>query len=362
MNSSYCFAGTAGLLQNCCSNPQQYLGGYRCIFNSTQQVNDCLQATANRTGSDVGLACTSNNASKSGARRGAKVSAVLLLLVFAQLVAGAWGTAIGRRDDGVVPLLDVGYYADENCQTLLKTVTYEWTQSTGAIECGYHGCAPALLPEQASMYAKAGKVYEAQWPMVQVYLTRDQVCPPTNADAVIAVMTGGKPGCIQLQGITGQEGASIYPCDDGPLSRRALLARRDDKCSGFTVESQQDTYSASSQVSSVVNCQNSAAPCIISESVQHTTTIESSFSLSAGGSVEGIDIGATFGTSYSESTSTTLQQSYSIPVNQEGYLTTYAQATLFKGTYTGCAGGDQPGEALVLKDRPPIYQVVITNA
>ncbi|CDU24972.1 uncharacterized protein (fragment) [Sporisorium scitamineum] len=68
MTDSYCFAGTASLLQNCCSNPQQVMDGFRCNFNSTQQVVDCLRAKTNKTGSDVGVACSNNNPSTSSAR------------------------------------------------------------------------------------------------------------------------------------------------------------------------------------------------------------------------------------------------------------------------------------------------------
>lgn len=54
---------------------------------------------------------------------------------------------------------------------------------------------------------------------------------------------------------------------------------------------------------------------------------------------------------YTESSTTSLQEGFSVQQGQKGYLAAYSAATLFKGTYTGCDEGDaeQPGEALVIK-------------
>ncbi|KAK0546164.1 hypothetical protein OC845_004731 [Tilletia horrida] len=148
-----------------------------------------------------------------------------------------------------------------------------------------------------------------------------------------------------------------------PSAVNQILALRDDSqsCSGFTISSQQDTSTASQQISDTVNCQNSAAPCKIQDSQQHTTSITSSYSATAGFDILGITASVTFGTSYTDEESTTLQETFSVPVNQEGFLTTYSAATLFQGTFTGCPDGDVPGEALVPKVNGVTYQVTLTN-
>ncbi|KAK0544209.1 hypothetical protein OC846_006150 [Tilletia horrida] len=85
------------------------------------------------------------------------------------------------------------------------------------------------------------------------------------------------------------------------------------------------------------------------------------YSATAGFDIFGITASVTFGTSYTDEGSTTLQETFSVPVNQEGFLTTYSPATLFQGTFTGCPDGDVPGEALVPKTNGVTYQVTLTN-
>ncbi|KAK0542994.1 hypothetical protein OC846_006088 [Tilletia horrida] len=219
----------------------------------------------------------------------------------------------------------IGYYSDANCQTLMTEVSYK---AYGDSPSGCATCNVAYLPASASFF---GKVISGN-SGVQADLTRDQTCPPGGPNAVIATFDTGSPTCVQLQGITGEEGMSVYGAGGATLAKKRAEKRDTQSCSGFTVSSQQDTYTASQQVSDTVNCQNSAAPCTISEAQQHTTTITSSYSATAGFDIEGISASVTFGQEYSDSDSTTLQDTFSVPVNQEGFLTTYSAATLFQGT------------------------------
>ncbi|KAK0544210.1 hypothetical protein OC846_006151 [Tilletia horrida] len=251
-------------------------------------------------------------------------------------------------------VITIGYYSDANCQNELKTVVYN---AYGDSPSGCASCDPGLLPTGPSFFGKVKSGNDG----VQADLTRDQVCPPGGPDAVIATFDVGSPTCIQLQGITGEEGMAVYGAGGAILAKKRAEKRDTQSCSGFTVTSQQNTYTASQQVSDTVNCQNSAAPCTISRAQQHTTSITSSYSATAGFDIEGISASVTFGQDYTDSESTTLQDTFSVPVNQEGFLTTYSAATLFQGTFTGCPDGDVPGEALVPKANGVTYQVTLTN-
>lgn len=73
---------------------------------------------------------------------------------------------------------------------------------------------------------------------------------------------------------------------------------------------------------------------------------------------------ATFGMDFTDSSSTTVQQGFSIQAGQKGYLSAYSAAVLFKGTFTGCSSGDanQPGQALVIRNNAFTYTVVNTGS
>ncbi len=105
-----------------------------------------------------------------------------------------------------------------------------------------------------------------------------------------------------------------------------------------------------------------ARTCTISLAVQHTETVSTSLSLNAGGSVKGIDIGATFGTEYSESVSTTITETYTVPQGQAGYVISTFKSTLFKGSFQGCGGVDGAGEANVILTNGEEKRVVIVTA
>ena len=191
-----------------------------------------------------------------------------------------------------------------------------------------------------------------------------QSCPPGGASAVVATFPAGSAECVSIQDVSGNEGAATYRIGGAPFARRdaSPLEKRDDTCSGFNIDSSANTYSATVQVFDIVNCRDSAAPCAITQSEQHTTSITSSYSLEAGGDVFGITASSTFGMDYTDSETTAIQENASVAPNQEGYLSAYSQATIFRGTFTGCSGGDQPGNALVLKPGTTTYQLVVTNS
>lgn len=76
------------------------------------------------------------------------------------------------------------------------------------------------------------------------------------------------------------------------------------------------------------------------------------------------EVSTTFGQDFTESTSTSVTEGYSVAQGQKGYLSAYNTATLFKGTFTGCDSGnsEQEGEALVLKKGGLAYSVIYTGA
>ncbi len=177
MNQSYCFSGTASPMTSCCSNPQAFNGGYKCIFDGPAGVLDCQYKVGNATGSDAGIACTSNRAtSRATARHRGRIPLLLCLLLFSQLIANVVSAAIRSPYDGRLLFEDRG---------------------------------------------------------------------------------------IQLRAVSGHVGFA-----------RRDLNKRDQKCSGFRIDSQQDTYSSSQAMSAIINCQNSPLPCFISEGIQHTVAIE----------------------------------------------------------------------------------------
>jgi hypothetical protein len=121
------------------------------------------------------------------------------------------------------------------------------------------------------------------------------------------------------------------------------------------------------QVSNIVDCLNGeeGAACAISVEQQHTESVTTSFSVSAGGGIESIfSVEATFGQDYTSESSTAITHDLTVQAGQKGYLSAYSAATLFKGKYTGCDSGDaeQAGQALVLKKDAFTYLVVNTGA
>jgi hypothetical protein len=68
--------------------------------------------------------------------------------------------------------------------------------------------------------------------------------------------------------------------------------------------------------------------CTIEMGKQHEMSISTSYSLTAGGGIEGIfEASATFGMEYTDSVTTEMQSTYVVPAGQKGYLTSYCAAT-----------------------------------
>ncbi|KAI0141596.1 hypothetical protein GGR57DRAFT_487258 [Xylariaceae sp. FL1272] len=156
-------------------------------------------------------------------------------------------------------------------------------------------------------------------------------------------------------------GLTIWPSGGSTVARKAK--RDTTSCTGFTTASQESSYSNSVQVSNIVDCTNSADNgCTITEGEQHTESVSTSFSTTAGFEVEGLSLGATFGTEYTDSEASSLQEGFTIDAGQKGYLSAFSTATLFKGTFTGCDDGDQDGEVLAIKENGFTYSVIYTDA
>lgn len=98
---------------------------------------------------------------------------------------------------------------------------------------------------------------------------------------------------------------------------------------------------------------------------EHTESVTTSYSATAGGGIEGIfEASVTFGMDYTDSSTTSLQEGFSVAAGQKGYLSAFSAATLFSGTYTGCDQGDaeQDGQVLAIKTNGFTYIVVNTGA
>lgn len=281
---------------------------------------------------------------------------------------------LGARDSicpnkqDLQPLLVIGYFEDQHCQNQITSVTY---QACADFPIGTAGCNAAGIGTNSSVYAK---LLNSTRTTTQGLLTRDQVCPPGGAGAVIATFNAGSASCLQIQGLTGKEGMAIYPNGGSKMAKRAGKTsssshnkkKNDEKsgeqCSGFIATSSKNTFSPSKQVSEIVNCQNNPVPCVITAAVQKATTLTSSFTLSSGIAVFGINVVSSLGQSYTDMTSTSISESLSVPVNQEGYLSVYSQAVLFEGIFTGCDNGPQQGHILALKKNTQTYAVVLTGS
>jgi hypothetical protein len=148
--------------------------------------------------------------------------------------------------------------------------------------------------------------------------------------------------------------------------RSGSLGKRAAKCSGFSYTDSQPSSSQTVQVSNIVDCTNGGdAGCSITIGSEHTESVSTSYSVSAGGGIEGIfSVEATFGQEYTSSSTTSIQEGFSVQPGQKGYLAAYSAATLFKGKFTGCDSGDaeQPGQALVIKKEGFTYNVVNTGS
>lgn len=83
--------------------------------------------------------------------------------------------------------------------------------------------------------------------------------------------------------------------------------------------------------------------------------------------MKGIDVfgatfGGTFGGGHTESYSSTISYSTSVPVRQCGYLQSHSGATKFDGTYTECDDGvDKAGTTLVVRENDLQYGLTLVS-
>jgi hypothetical protein len=308
-----------------------------------------------------------------------------------------------QTEDGQLYIADLGFFSDKDCNDKTGNVcvyTYSDTVDGGS---GYWGCNPGLLPDTTPFYAR---IEDSAYDNMQLVFTHDQSCPPNGPGAVFATMVDNK-NCVQFNQGGDGPGITVYPNGGSGLSlvgpnpgkhhnhtgeakttpkktseknkkiqiaggnekksvKSGKVAKRDNpKCDGFEIESSSPSSSPSVQVSSIVDCTNGGTPgCSITVGEQHTESVSTSFSVTGGGGIEGLfEISATFGTEYTESTTTSIQEGLSVQQGQKGYLAAYNAATLFKGKFTGCDSGDeeQEGTALVLKENGFTYSIVNTG-
>ena len=265
-------------------------------------------------------------------------------------------------DDPVQPYVaDIGYYSDKDCTERLSSVCVYSYQSVIDAGPGNYGCNPGILPSTTPFWAK---VEDSPFDEIQLIFTRDQTCPPNGPGAVFATLIDNA-SCVEFNLGGDAPGVTVFPNGGSGIARQ-IGKRADPKCDGFTVESSSPSSSQTVQVSNIVDCTNGAeSGCSITVGQEHTETVSTSYSLTAGGGIEGIfSVEATFGMEYTESSTTSIQEGFSVQAGQKGYLSAYSAATLFQGTFTGCDSGDaeQPGQVLAIKANGFTYAVVNTGA
>ncbi|KAI0388382.1 hypothetical protein F5Y17DRAFT_222187 [Xylariaceae sp. FL0594] len=313
-------------------------------------------------------------------------------------------------EDGQVYIADLGFYSDKDCNDKTGHVCVYTYKNTADAGSGNYGCNPGLLPDTTPFYAR---IEDSGYDSMQLVFTRDQSCPPDGPGAVFATMVDNK-NCVQFNQGGDGPGVTVFPNGGSGLSlvgpnpgkhhgghhhkwnttgtagggkKKVELAagaggsakksvksgkttlnmakRGDPKCDGFNIESSSPSYSPSVQVSSIVDCTNGGTPgCSITAGQQHTESVSTSYSVTAGGGIEGIfEASATFGMEYTESTTTSIQEGLTVQPGQKGYLSAYSAATLFKGKFTGCDGDSDEieGQALVIKNNGFTYSIVNTG-
>jgi hypothetical protein len=271
-------------------------------------------------------------------------------------------TSCGEKDESGNPYVaTIEYFDNKDCTG--DNISHQCYYSyQGVVDrgSGHYSCNSAGLPSSSPFYAK---LTDSPFPDIQLLYTRDQSCPPNGAGAVFVSMVN-KENCVMFNIAGDVPGMSIYPNGGSGLTRKAK--RADAKCDGFTVESKENSYSPSVQVSEIIDCLNGAeSGCEISEEKSHTESVSTSFSATAGGGIEGVfSVSATFGTEFTTEDTTSIQKGLSIPQGQKAYLSAYSSATLFKGKFTGCDSGDaeQPGQVLAIKKNTFTYLIVNSNS
>jgi len=260
-------------------------------------------------------------------------------------------------------IVDIGFYSDKDCNEKVSHLCLYAIKEAVDGGSGHYSCSASnSLPSTTPYWAK---VEDSPFQEMQLVFTRDQTCPPNGPGAVFATLIDNA-NCVEFN-LGGQTpGITVFPHGGSGIARADIEKRANAKCSGFTIESQTPSSSQTVQVSSIVDCVNGAeAGCTIEIGSEHTESVSTSYSATAGGGIEGIfEVSATFGQEYTSSSTTSIQEGFSVQQGQKGYLSAYSAATLFKGKFTGCDSGDaeQPGAVLAIKANGFTYAVVNTGA
>lgn len=146
-----------------------------------------------------------------------------------------------------------------------------------------------------------------------------------------------------------------------PSNSETMLIKRDIKCRGFIIKSQEDSFSPGKKVSGITNCGGNPVPCLTNSTNTDGISSSSTFYISTKGNVNGVNVERTFGAGYIDSTSISKSDGYLVPINQCGYLVSYSLSTLFKGTWTDCDGQNQEGEANVIRKNGQQNKIVLTT-
>ncbi|KJX95398.1 hypothetical protein TI39_contig4116g00001 [Zymoseptoria brevis] len=297
------------------------------------------------------------------------VAAFMLAPVFAVPSSGP-SVLVRRQETCRVQKLDeqgnieelavqVGFYSDQNCENYMAT--------------------SAFIPAETPTTAHLAIIAALQLIPRRVLFTRDQSCPPSGPGQVYATLVNNE-ACVQLNLGGSAPGISVYPNGGAAIARvgdnvtvvdeepRMRKRQANTKCDGFITDSQQPSTSRTEMVSNIIDCTNGASNgCMITVGEQMTKSFSTSFSLSAGGGIEGIfSVETTFGLEYTESTTTSIQNGFSVAAGQKGYIGAYSSATLFTGRFTGCDQGDaeQAGQTLAIFSDPNriSYSIIATGA
>ena len=267
------------------------------------------------------------------------------------------GNGKQKRQYDICNSCDVFFWNGEGCtgDVFQFTQTEEPIDGDCLFEPGFSTCAD---PGEAL----AGFVGQNVWvssaapdSTAESTVTVDQTCPPTGPNVLASVKPRG--GCVYLGPVYGGEGLTCYPGGGSPYRKR-----QGGNCNGFAIDNQYESQSTLERISDNIDCRTSAADCTIEASQQFSSTIESSWSTTAGVDAFGFSVSATFGQSYSESVSTGIAGTFTIPKGAAGFLGAYVPMTVFEGRFTDCDdGSEEPGQVFAIKDGPVSFRLVNTN-
>lgn len=320
------------------------------------------------------------------------------------------------------PLItEVGFYSDMNCNDRIGGSCLYVPQVFIDGGPGSYGCAPPSLPDAPFYF----KVDSSEFSALQVLFTRDQSCPPDGPGAVYITLVDNQ-SCVQSNLGGDAPGVSVYPNGGAGITREqqreaeitvvstdekgqrttgTSVVQRDPessiverlaktpiinrqsntRCNGFRADDAgTPSQSRTVQISNIIDCTNGGdAGCDIGVEEQESMSISTSYSLSAGGGIEGesssierklylpidnfsgiFSVEATFGMEFTQEVSTSVQNGFNVNAGQRGYIGAYNGATLFNGVFTDCESGDaeQAGSTLALRKNQIFYSIILTGA